>query len=42
MLSVNDPPLIEIVSSPKDGDRAGTSSYVLVDWTGFDIDGDES
>jgi hypothetical protein len=41
VLSVNDPPLIEIVSSPKDGDRAGTGSYVLVDWTGFDIDGDE-
>jgi hypothetical protein len=40
VISVNDPPVIKVVSSPKDGDRAGTGSKVTVEWTGFDIDGD--
>ena len=38
--SVNDPPVILAVASPKDGDRAGTGSKVMVEWTSFDIDGD--
>ncbi len=40
VLSVNDAPVILVVSSPKEGDRAGTGSKVTVEWTGFDIDGD--
>ena len=40
VISVNDPPVIKVVASPKDGDRAGTGSKVTVEWTGFDIDGD--
>jgi len=40
VISVNDPPVIKVVSSPKEGDRAGTGSKILVEWTGFDIDGD--
>ncbi|HML68752.1 MAG TPA: Ig-like domain-containing protein [Clostridia bacterium] len=40
VISVNDPPVILTVTSPKDGDRAGTGSTVNVNWTGFDIDGD--
>ncbi len=40
ILSKNDPPETPVVSSPKDGDRAGGSSKVKVEWTCFDIDGD--
>jgi len=40
VISVNDPPVIKVVASPKEGDRAGTGSKILVEWTGFDIDGD--
>ncbi len=40
VVSVNDPPVIKVVSSPKEGDRAGTGSKITVTWTGFDIDGD--
>jgi len=40
VISVNDPPVIKVVASPKEGDRAGTGSKVTVNWTGFDIDGD--
>ncbi len=40
VLSVNDPPVIIVVSKPQTGDRAGTGSKVTVEWTGFDIDGD--
>ena len=40
VISVNDAPVIVEVSSPKDGDRAGTGSKVTVNWKGFDIDGD--
>ena len=38
--SVNDPPVILAVTSPKDGTRVGTGSKILVEWTSFDIDGD--
>ncbi|MEN6339607.1 MAG: Ig-like domain-containing protein, partial [Clostridiaceae bacterium] len=38
--SKNDPPETPVVSTPKDGDRAGGSSTVKVEWTCFDIDGD--
>jgi hypothetical protein len=40
ILSKNDPPETPVVSSPKEGDRAGGSSKVKVEWTCFDIDGD--
>ncbi|MEN6418518.1 MAG: Ig-like domain-containing protein [Clostridiaceae bacterium] len=40
ILSKNDPPETPVVSSPKDGDRAGGASKVKVEWTCFDIDGD--
>ncbi len=41
VISVNDPPIILTVSSPKEGDRAGTGSKVTVEWSGFDIEGDK-
>jgi hypothetical protein len=38
--SVNDAPVIIVVSKPSAGERAGTGSSVTVEWTGFDMDGD--
>ena len=40
VLAANDPPETPVVSTPKDGDRAGGASTVTVEWTCFDIDGD--
>ncbi len=38
--SVNDAPKIIVVGKPEAGDIVGTGSKVIVEWTGFDIDGD--